>query len=314
MRILVTGGAGFIGSHVVEQFIVSGHYPIVLDDFSTGKDYNIPKGVPIYRRNIADDLSDIFFHERIDVVCHLAAATNVRKSVNDPLNDIYNNVHGMVNLLEYARKFNISRFVFSSTGGALYGNTDQLPTTLDHSTKPISPYGIDKLAGEQYLYYYNTVYGMPVTILRYSNVYGPRQDRKGEGGVVAVFIKNLLEGVTPVINGSGEQTRDFIYVEDIARVNVLAGEQNGNTLNTYNVSTGKECSVNKLFQVIAQKLDVSVHVHNGEALLGEILRSCLDNSVTQKELNWKPEVTLEDGINKTLIYFKEEYSKLTNIV
>ena len=303
---MVTGGAGFIGSHLVDKLVEEGKDVVVVDNLTTGKKINLNKKAKFIEIDITDSgISKVFENENFDAVCHFAASTNVRKSVENPLNDIKTNVLGMVNLLEACKKHGIKKVVFSSTGGALYGNTDKLPTLENHPTRPISPYGIDKLAGENFLYYYNKVHGLPVTILRYSNVYGPRQDRKGEGGVVAVFIKQLMEKQTPIINGDGEQTRDFIYVSDIANANALALEQEerNESFNIYNISGGAETSINDLLGIISKKLSVDLKPEYGPKLKGEILRSCLDNSLATKELNFVPKYNLEKGIDATIQYF-----------
>lgn len=309
MKILVTGGAGFIGSHIIDELLTLGHEPVILDNFSTGQERNVPAGVKVYRLDLADEkLSQVFGEEKFDAVCHLAAATNVRKSVANPLNDIQNNVSGMVNLLEAVKSHNIKKFVFSSTGGALYGNTDHLPTPETHPTKPISPYGIDKLTGENYLFFYHKVYGMPVNILRYSNVYGPRQDRKGEGGAVAVFAKQMLNQETSTINGDGTQTRDFVFVKDVAHANVLALLQEGNGYEAYNIATGVETSVNELFGTLQQALGASTEPKFNPDVKGEIMHSCLDNAKARTGLNWQPEFSLSQGLTATVEYLRQEYA------
>lgn len=309
MKILVTGGAGFIGSHLVERLIKQNHQPVVLDNLSTGNKKNLPSGIRFYQMELADKrIEKLLKKEEIQAVCHLAASTNVLKSIEEPLNDIENNIFGMVNLLEACQKNGgIKRFVFSSTGGALYGDTKHLPTPENHSTYPISPYGIDKLTGENYLYFYHKVYNLPVTILRYSNVYGPRQDRKGEGGVVAIFIQKIINNEKSTINGDGEQTRDFIFVEDIAKANSAALNQKAKNFSIYNISTGKETSINCLFKTLARNLNYSLRPKYGSANKGEINRSCLDPSLAKKELKWNSEHSIEEGIKKTINYFRNNY-------
>lgn len=311
MKILVTGGAGFIGSHIIDELLTLDHEPVILDNFSTGQDRNVPAGIKVYKIDLSDEgLTQVFAEEKFEAVCHLAAATNVRKSVANPLNDIKNNVAGMVNLLEAAKSHNIKKFVFSSTGGALYGNTDQLPTVETHPTKPISPYGIDKLTGENYLFFYHKVYGMPVSILRYSNVYGPRQDRKGEGGAVAVFAKQMLDKKISTINGTGEQTRDFVFVKDVAHANVLALLQETTGYEAYNIATGVETSVNTLYSTLEQALGVSTTPAFNPDVKGEIMHSCLDNSKARIQLGWTPEFSLSQGLEATVDYLKDEYKVL----
>ena len=306
MNILVVGGAGFIGSHIVDKILKKGDKPIILDNFSTGRDINIPKGVVIYRKDIIDKaINEIFKKEKVDAVCHLAAATVVPRSVKEPINDAMNNIIGMINLLENCVKYGVKKFVFSSTGGALYGDTNVLPTPEDHPTHPISPYGVSKLTGENYLYYYNKIHGLPVTILRYSNVYGPRQDRKGEGGVVAIFIKMIMNNEQPTIFGTGKQTRDFVYVDDIARANMLAIEQNDSKHHVYNIAKGSEDSVNELFEVLLKRFDKKIKPIYETGRKGEIMRSYLDASKAKKELNWEAEYDLGKGLDATIKYFKE---------
>jgi UDP-glucose 4-epimerase len=311
MKVLVTGGAGFIGSHICEELIAKGHDVVVVDNLSTGKEINLDPRVSFYELDIGDSgLSEVFEREKPELVCHQAAVTDVRKSVADPMNNAETNIMSMINLLENCRKYNVKKVVFASTGGALYGDTEQLPTTEDHPTMPISPYGINKLCGELYLRFYNRVHGLPVTILRYSNVYGPRQDRKGEGGVVAVFIRKAMlpDQDEVIINGDGEQTRDFAFVKDVAKANVMALLDAGKGLNIYNLGTGVETSVNKLFEVILNELGVEAKKTHGPTLAGEIRRSCLNNQKIKKELGWAPEYSLELGVKETIQYFRNNYN------
>jgi len=311
MKILVSGGAGFIGSHICDLLVGQGHEVAVVDDLSTGKEINLDPKVKLYKLDIGDQkLAQVFEKEKFDLVCHQAAVTDVRKSVADPISNAQGNILAMLNLLENCRKFNVKKFVFASTGGALYGDTDQLPTKEDHPTKPISPYGINKLCGEMYLRFYNKIYGLPVTILRYSNVYGPRQDRKGEGGVVAVFIRKAMlpDQGEVVINGDGQQTRDFMFVKDVARANVQALLDKGEGFNIYNLGTGVETSVNDLFEAIVHELGAEVKKTHGPTLAGEIQRSCLDNGKIKLALGWVPKYSLEQGVQETIEYFKENYN------
>lgn len=311
MKILVTGGAGFIGSHICDQLVADGHDVVVVDDLSTGQEINLDPKVKLYRMNIGDDeLSEVFEKEKPDLVCHQAAVTDVRKSVTNPMDNARTNIMSKINLLENCRNYNVKKVVVASTGGALYGDTDQLPTTEDHPTMPISPYGINKLCGEMYLRFYNRTYNLPVTILRYSNVYGPRQDRKGEGGVVAVFIRKAIfpDQGEVVINGDGEQTRDFAFVKDVARANVMALLDSSDGLNIYNLGTRVETSINTLFDVIVTELGAEVKKKHGPTLAGEIQRSCLNNKKIKDALGWTPKYSLEQGVKETIEYFKENYN------
>jgi len=228
MKILVTGGAGFIGSHLVDRLIKEGHKVVIIDNLSTGKKENLNPRAKFYQLDICSPkISEVFKKEKPKAVFHLAAQIDLRKSVNDPVFDANINILGSLNLIQnflQNLKFKIqnSKFIFSSTGGAMYGNADIIPTPENYSARPISPYGIAKLSIEYYLYYYQKVFGLNFISLRYGNVYGPRQDSKGEAGVVAIFCDKILTGATSIINGNGRQTRDYVYVDDVVEANILA--------------------------------------------------------------------------------------------
>lgn len=306
MNIIVTGGAGFIGSHIVERLSADGHRVSVIDNFRTGKRENIPPGVTVYERDIIDgNLDDIFETEKPDAVCHQAAMTSVPLSIEDPVGSAMSNVVGTVNLLEACRKHQVRRIVFASTGGT-YGTPMTCPTAETHPTVPLSPYTVSKLCDERYLYSYHHIYGISVTSLRYSNVFGPRQDRKGEGGVVMVFLRKRLhpELGDIVINGDGEQTRDLIFVEDVAEANRLALLDDRPGFRVYNVATGVETTINELDRIIAEAVQSPVIAKHGPELPGEIRRSCLDTTLIQTELGWKPGADLRMNIKKTIAYLK----------
>ena len=303
MKILVTGGAGFIGSNIVDRLIKEGHQVIVVDDLSRGKKEYLNPNAKFYRINIqSKNLEKIFIKEKPDVVDHHSAHINVRESVKDPIFDAQNNILGTINLLENCRRYEVKKFIFASTGGALYGDTEIIPTPEDHPLKPISPYGVSKLADEAYIYYYEKVHNLKATILRYANVYGPRQDPFGEAGVVAIFIQKLLAGEQPVINGDGEQTRDFVFVDDVVEANLLALQSEKSV---YNVATAKETSVNQLFRKLVAITGVDKSEKHGPAIPGEQRRSCLDYRKIKERLGWEPKTNLDDGLKKTIEWFRE---------
>jgi len=303
MKILVTGGAGFIGSHLVDRLIEQDHRVVVVDNLSTGKKENLNKEAVFYNIDIrASELSHIFQEERPEVVFHLAAQISVRKSVEDPIVDAKTNILGSLNLFENCKKFGVKKIIFTSTGGALYGDADKIPTPEDYFVHPLSPYAIAKLSTEKYLDYYYKVFNIPYLILRFANIYGPRQDPNGEAGVVAIFAKKLLKNENPIINGDGRQTRDYVVVDDAVRAAMLGLENNN--MGTYNIGTGKETSVNQLFDLLSQALGVSAEKRHGPAKKGEQLRSCLDYSKIKQEFGWKPSYEIEEGIRKTAEWFK----------
>ncbi|MFZ1502424.1 MAG: NAD-dependent epimerase/dehydratase family protein, partial [Nitrospira sp.] len=249
MKVLVTGGAGFIGSHVVDRLLQEGHEVVVVDNLVTGKRKNVPKAAQFYKLDIENPkLERVFRNERPSVVFHLAAQMNVRRSVEDPMFDAQVNVLGTLNVLEQASKHGARKVIFSSSGGAIYGEQLAFPAPETHITQPLSPYGISKLCGEHYLSYYHRLSGIQIVSLRYANVYGPRQDPEGEAGVVAIFIQKMLRGEQAVVNGNGRQTRDFVFVEDVVESNLMA--MGPEVEGVYNVGTGIETSVNDLFKIV----------------------------------------------------------------
>ena len=303
MRILVTGGAGFIGSHVCDALLARGHEVVALDDLSSGKPENLD---PRVRLITADVRSAAAFGAilawRPQAICHLAAQISVRRSVEDPGHDADTNVLGLVNVLEAARRAGARKIVFSSTGGAIYGEQDMFPAPESHALRPVSPYGCAKAAGELYLGYYERQYGLECIALRYANVYGPRQDPHGEAGVVAIFSQRLLAGRACDIYGSGEQTRDFVYVADVARANLLALESG--FAGTLNIGTGVETSVNRLHALLARAAGVDIAPRRLPAKPGEQMRSAIDPAQAGRVLGWRPQTPLEDGLRATLDFFK----------
>ncbi len=303
MKILITGGAGFIGSHIVDRLIEEGHEVVVVDNLVTGKKKNINKGARFYKADICSSkLEKIFKKERPELVSHHAAQIDVRKSVSDPVYDAQVNILGMINLLQCCIKHSVRKVVFASSGGAIYGEQEAFPASENHPLKPVSPYGIGKLTGENYLYYYKINYGLDYINLRYANVFGPRQDPFGEAGVVAIFTNKMLKGEQPIINGNGIQTRDYVFVEDVVEAN-MAVIQRG-VSDAYNVGTGKETSVNELFRHLMEITKADIKEVHGPGKKGEQLRSVLDYGKISKECEWEPRVSIQEGLKKTVEYFK----------
>ncbi|MBI4847213.1 MAG: SDR family oxidoreductase [Nitrospirae bacterium] len=303
-NILVTGGAGFIGSHIVDLLIDDGHEVIVVDNLSSGNENNLNKRARLFKLDIQDaGLEQIFREERPEYVIHQAAQIDVRHSVADPIYDASVNILGTLNILQNCIAYNIKKVVFASSGGAIYGEQQSFPASESHPFQPISPYGIAKLTVEHYLFYYMTVHELNYTALRYANVYGPRQDPFGEAGVVAVFTKKMLDGEQTVINGDGEQTRDFVYVEDVARANVLALRNNTHE-KAFNIGTGIETSIKQLFDLLRNIIDPSIKKEHGPRKAGEQLRSVLDCAKAKDKLHWTCETSIENGLNKTVEYFR----------
>lgn len=304
MKVLVTGGAGFIGSHLVDRLVQEGHEVIIVDNLVTGKRRNINRAARFYKQDIQSwRLERVFRNERPNVVMHLAAQMDVRKSVEDPMFDAQVNILGTLNVLQQAVKHGVRKVVFSSSGGAIYGEQEMYPAPESHVTKPLSPYGLSKLCGEQYLSYYQRSSGLQVVSLRYANVYGPRQDPEGEAGVVAIFIQKMLNNEQAVINGNGRQTRDFVFVEDVVEANLAVMGQE--TQGTYNVGTGVETSINDLFRILVQHTGSTCKEVHGPAKKGEQARSVIDNTRLRHELSWEPKGELSEGLKKTVEYFRE---------
>ncbi len=304
MKVLVTGGAGFIGSHVVDMLVDEGYDVAIIDDLSTGKRENINHGVRFYQLDIRNpELEEIFRKERPDYVNHHAAQIDVRRSVSDPIFDAGINVLGTVNLLQNCVKYKVKKVIFASSGGAIYGEQEIFPAPEDHPLKPLSPYGITKLVAEHYLHFYKITYGLDYVSLRYANVYGPRQDPFGEAGVVAIFIQKMLNGDQPVINGDGEQTRDFVYVEDVARANILALKNNSDE-HVFNIGTGVETSVNEIFYTLRDIIKPSIDEVHGPPKIGEQRRSVIDPTKAERVIGWRPEARLLGGLKDTVRFFE----------
>jgi len=305
MNIIVTGGAGFIGSHVADAFVEDDHNVITIDNLSSGKIENVHDIIRFIDLSIGDpEVEDIFRTFQIDVLCHHAAQMDVRESVANPIFDANINIIDAIRLLQYCVKFGVKKVIFSSTGGVIYGDPEYLPVDENHPVNPLCPYGISKLSFEHYIHYFKELYGLDYTILRYGNVYGPRQDPHGEAGVIAIFSGILLEGKRPTIFGDGEQTRDYIYVSDVVRANLMALE--GGSGEIMNVGTGEGTSVNRLLREMCDILELDIKPKYAPARPGEIQRIALDASKIEKVLGWKPEVSLQDGFRKTIEFFKKK--------
>jgi len=304
MKVLVTGGAGFIASHVVDRYLQHGFEVVVVDDLSTGRASNLNPAARFYRLDIrSPQLGEIFEKERPDYVNHHAAQMDVRRSVAQPLFDADVNILGSINLIECAKRFQVKRFVYISTGGAVFGEPEYLPCDEGHPINPICQYGISKHTVEHYLYLYQVNYRLNYTVLRYPNVYGPRQDPHGEAGVVAIFTGQMLADKPVMINGDGEQQRDFVYVGDCAQANLLALTKDTGS-GIYNLGSGRGTTVNEIFQTLKEITGYPQTPAYGAAKVGETRRIYLDARKAQRELGWTPEISLHEGLAKTVAYFK----------
>lgn len=305
MKILVTGGAGFIASHITDALIDDGHTVFVLDNLITGFEKNInPKAVFIKKDIIDPALEELFEKEKFDLVNHHAAQMDVRKSVADPSFDATTNILGTINLLQNSVKTDVKKFMFASTGGAVYGEQINFPADENHPTNPVSPYGISKLTVEKYLYFYYLQHKLKYTILRYANIYGPRQNSMGEAGVVAIFSTKLLKGEQPIINGSGEQTRDYVYVGDVVKANMITMMED--ECEIYNVGTGLETDVNTLYQMLNKIIGKGQAEKHGPPAPGEQMRSVITSDKLYKKFNWRPSTKLQEGLLQTVNYFRNE--------
>ncbi len=333
MRVLVTGGAGFIGSHLVDALVAEGHRVAVVDDLSSGKEKNLNPDARFYRLDICSpELEKVFRDEKIEFVNHHAAQIDVRRSVADPREDARVNIQGLLNILDNCRRFQVQGLVFASSGGVVYGEPQDLPVVEDYPKGPLSPYGVSKLSSEYYLYCFAQVMGLPYVALRYGNVYGPRQDPHGEAGVVAIFGLKMLAGETPVIYGDGEQLRDYVYVGDVVQANLLAmrrlldgrdkkgvpgngggaacaGAPGKSALApgmpgidgpAYNIGTGVGTSVNQLFDLLRDLTGYRGEAQRGPERPGELRRIYLDCSRAFRELGWRPKVSLREGLGRTV--------------
>lgn len=304
MKCLVTGGAGFIGSSLVDSLIADGHSVAILDDLSTGKREYLNKKAKFYEVDIcSEEVENIFQEEKFDYVFHLAAQIDVRISVNNPKLDNKINVLGGLNVLENCRKYKVKKIIFSSTGGAIYGDALEIPTPESYPTNPVSPYGIHKLTFEKYLNYYCKVYGQEYISLRFANIYGPRQFKGGEAGVVSIFIDNAVNNKKSIINGDGKQTRDYVYIDDVVRALIASIKNNYN--GEINIGTAKETNLLDVIMAIESAMGEEIKKEHGAAKEGEQIRSCLKNSLAENILRWSPSIDLTEGIKRTIEWSKK---------
>ena len=339
--VLVTGGAGFIGSHIVDLLIENNYKVVIVDDLSSGREENINKKARFFKLDVTDQksLAEVFKQERPDYVCHEAAQISVSFSVRDPLFDAQTNILGSLNLLQCCVNYQTKGIVFASSGGTIYGEPELFPITEDYPFRPQSPYGISKVAIEHYLNFYQKNYHFPYVALRYGNVYGPRQDPYGEAGVIAIFIEKMLKGEIPTINGDGEYIRDYIYVEDVARANLLAlqnmlklykviqkkekektKEEEYETeakyeaeaeaeiepkFNGFNLGTGREVSVNEIFYLLKEIIKFPYPANYGPPRAGDLRKNVLDCRLIKEVLGWQSDFGFSEGLEKTVCWFKE---------
>jgi UDP-glucose 4-epimerase len=306
MKVLVTGGAGFIGSHIVDQLMTAGHQVAVIDNMSSGKETNLNPDAVFYRMDMENDkIQEVFQREKPDAVIHQAAQTVVQTSVQEPVYDAHMNILGTINLLEASRLHGVKKFIYASSA-AVYGNPQYVPIDERHPVDPLSGYGISKYTPEQYLRVYQQMYGLKFTILRYANVYGIRQDPQGEGGVISIFIDKVLAQNPFIIFGDGEQTRDYIYVEDVARANLSALHTGDGEI--FNIGTGVQTTLNQLVNKLQEISGKSLDTLYEKERLGDIKHSYYTVNKARNGLHWTPEVSLEDGLRRTYQFYANQYS------
>lgn len=308
MKVLVTGGAGFIGSNIVDALCAEGHQVVVLDNLTSGKREQVNEQAILYEADITDPkVAEILYKERPEVINHHAAQIDVRKSMVDPAFDARVNIVGLLNLLEAGRVSGVKKVVFASSGGAIYPDATTIPTSENYPPCPQSPYGVSKLSGEYYLAMYQRIYGIAAISLRYGNVFGPRQDPHGEAGVVSIFIGKLFAKETPTIFGDGEQQRDYVYVGDVVETNTTA--LSTSVTGTFNIGTGQGVSVNTLLRKIQEQMGTHIQAHYAPPRLGEAKVSVLDSTLARHKLLWEPKTTLEEGLKKTVEFFAPRFEK-----
>ena len=305
MKILVTGGAGFIGSHLVDALIERGEKVVVVDNLSTGCRENVNPQTKLYELNIGDQgLAEVFDLERPDIIYHHAAQIDLRRSVTEPLFDARENILGSLNVIVNSVQYRVTKFIYASSGGAIYGEPQSLPVDENHPINPVSQYGVSKHTVEHYLHLYALQYGINYVVLRYANVYGARQNPFGEAGVVAIFARQMLGGKQPAIFGPGNKTRDYTHVSDVVAANLLAMERGTNAI--CNIGTGVETSDQEIFDAVAEAVGYDDPPLYTSVRPGEVQRMCLDWSRAEQELSWHPKLSLMEGITKTVDYFKAQ--------
>ncbi|HQQ68059.1 MAG TPA: NAD-dependent epimerase/dehydratase family protein [Candidatus Cloacimonadota bacterium] len=309
MKILITGAAGFIASHVADAFIEAGHEVVIVDNFRTGYPKNLNPKARFYELDICDPrLEDVFAREKPDLVDHHAAQISVPLSVEDPLTDAEINVKGLINILENCVKYQVKKVIYISSGGAMYGEATEYPTSETYNPKPLSVYAINKMVGEDYLYFYRHTYGLDYTVLRYANVFGPRQVSHGEAGVVSIFVEKLLAGETPTLNAYPEEPngmiRDYVYVKDVVRANLAALDQGSGE--AFNIGTCIETSTRALYDEICRQMGTRIEPNKGTARKGDLHRSLLKIDKAKKVLGWTPRYTLAEGISEVIQYFMQQ--------
>lgn len=309
MKILVTGGAGFIGSNTVDRFIAEGHEVVVMDNLSTGRSENLNPKAKFYLMDVRSaEVEKVFAAERPDAVSHFAAQKSVPKSVDNPIMDAEINIIGLLNLLNQCIKYQVKKFIFISTGGALYGDATRVPTPETYEPQMISPYAVSKFTCEKYLYYYNALYGLRYTVLRLANIYGPRQIAEGDCGVVPIFANNLVAGKPSTLFAYADMpkgtTRDYVYVEDVCAANVLALTRGDSDI--FNIGTGQEVSTEDLYNLMQEVFGISIPLIRERERVGDVRRSTLDFSKAESLLGWSPKVDLRSGMEKTAAYYRRQ--------
>lgn len=313
MKILITGAAGFIASHVADAYLAAGHEVVIVDNLSTGYRHNLNPKAKFYELDICDPrLDEVFAAEKPELVNHHAAQISVPLSVQNPLLDAEINIKGLINVLECAKNHGTKKIIYISSGGAIYGEAEEYPTTENYLPKPLSVYAINKKAGEDYLYYYRELFGLDYTVLRYANVFGPRQVSHGEAGVVSIFVEKLLAGLAPFLNAYPEapegMIRDYVFVRDVVSANLLAISQGSG--DAFNIGSGSETTTRMLYDEICQQLGVDIQPIPAPHRPGDLRRSLLNSDKAKRILGWQPQYTLAQGINEVIEYFRDKKEKL----